>query len=121
MITTTTAKVVKATQALDEIRGQKVSKQTAKNLYHLRKTMGETVDFYMEQIGEVCNRLGLEMTPEGVVRFEDDTEKRDQFVKELGELEKLEIEIDCEPVDLSMEDIKISEQFVEATAEFINL
>lgn len=121
MITTTTARAVKAMQSLDEIRGQRVSKQTAKNLFHLRKKLSETVEFYLEQIGEVCDRLGLEMSPEGVVHFGDESEKREQFVKEIAELEQTETTIDCEPVDLSEEDFNISEQFVDQTSEFIKL
>ena len=116
---TTTGKVVKALEFLKEVRGQQISKANAKALFHLRKAMSETADFYMEQLNEIVERLGLEMVGTQVT-FKDEFEK-EMFIKEMKELENTEAKLDCEKVDLSEEDIKISEQFVDATSDFIDL
>ena len=119
MITTTTGKVVTAMKSLEEIKGQQVSKKAAKELFHLKAQMRETVDFYLEQVGEIVDRLHLKME-NGVITFKDDVE-RELFIQEMRELEDTEARLDCDKVDLTEEDIKISEQFVDQTGEFVDL
>lgn len=121
MIVTTTAKVISALDCLNEIRGQQIQKQTAKNLYHLRRMMQESVDFFNEQLNEILDQMRLEMKPGGMIEFGDDTEKRDRFMKEIREVEETEAKLDCDPLDLSDEDIRISEKFISGTEGFVIL
>lgn len=119
MITSTTGKVVNAMKSLEEIRGQPISKAAAKQLHHMKAQMRETVDFYLEQVNDIVDRLGLKME-NNLISFKDDVE-REMFVKEMQELEATEAKLDTDKVDLTEEEIKISEQFVDQTAEFIEL
>lgn len=121
MIITTTAKAIQALSCLNEIRGQQISKQAAKDLFHMRHKLQESLDFYMEQVREITGRMGVEIQPDGVVKFGNDAEKRDQFMREINEVEQTEAKIDCDEIDLSNEDIKISEKFIDGTDGFIKL
>ena len=117
---TTTGKAIAALKALEEIRGQKISRVKAKELFMLRKELNDSNEFFMEQLQATCDRMGVEII-NGSVTFGEDTEKRDQFLKEIAEIEDTETKISVRPVDLSGEDISISETFVEATDGFIIL
>lgn len=120
MITTTTGKAIAALNALGELRGQKINRDTAKALFHLKKQLNDSSEFYVEQICEVCDRLGVAMI-NGVVQFGDAADKREAFIREVADIEAVEAKLDCEPVDLSGEEIKISAEFVEATDGFIKI
>lgn len=121
MIISTTGKTVQAMTALDEIRGQKISKVKAKELHHLRTVMQETVDFYMQQVSEIAERLGLTIDMGGTVTFGNDMDKRVKFLKEMAEMEATEAKLDVDMLDLTEEDISISENFVANTAEFVKV
>lgn len=118
MINSTTGKTVQAMTALNEIRGQRINKAKAKELHHLRTVMQETVDYYMEQVHEIAERLGLTVSPDGTVQI-DDMEKRVKFLKEMAEMEETEATLDVDVLDLSDEDISISESFITNTAGFV--
>ena len=121
MITTTTGKTVQAMTALNEIRGQKISKAKAKELHHLRTVMQETVDFYMQQVNEIAERLGLTVGLDGTGTFGNDMDKRVKFLREMTEMEETEAILDVDKLDLTEEDISISENFVANTADFVEV
>lgn len=107
-------RLVSLSNALSEVRGQLIGKQAAKALYDLRKKLGEMQEFYMEQLQELTAKMGLEITPELTVEFGDDTAKKDEFIAAVREIEAIEMDIG-DPVDLTDQDLQISEGFVEAT------
>ena len=120
MIRTTTGKAIAALRALGEIRGQQIERQKAKDLFDLRKKLEAANEFFSEQLAELLEKYGTEMKPNGQIEFEDRAQ-RDLFLEEVAEIEGTETEIDAKKIDLSGEDIRISDDFVEATAEFIIL
>ena len=121
MIISTTGKTVQAMTALNEIRGQRISKAKAKELHHLRTVMQETVDYYMEQVNEIAERLGLTVGLDGTVTFGNDMDKRVKFLKEMAEMEAIEAKLDVDMLDLTDEDISISETFISNTGEFVKV
>ena len=121
MIITNVGKIIMMYQALDEIRGQKINKTHAKQLHDMRKRADETIDFYNEQQKEIVERLKIEVKPDGRLHFGDDVEKFQQYQKEMDEVNAVNVEFNCEKIDLSEEDISCSEVFIDATEDFILL
>lgn len=116
----TIEKALNMLAALDEIRGQKIAKEKALAIFRLRKILLEQSEFFKEQRDEAIKRLGLTVD-DGEIRFGNDEEKARQYIKEISEIGKTEVEIDSEPIDLSNEDMKISAAFLEATDGMIIL
>jgi len=115
---TTIGKAVSTLSALDEIRGQRISRSKAKEVFELRKRLVESYEFFMEQLNEALERIGLSMNENGEVKFEDDIQKA-LFMTEIKDIEATATTIEMEKIDLSGEDITISEHFCDATQDFV--
>ena len=113
-------RMVALRNALSETRGQMIGKQAAKALYDLRTRVNSMQDFYMEQMQELVEKMGLQISPDMTVEFGNDAEKRQQFVDAVKEIEQIEFDIG-EPIDLTEYDFNCSESFVEATDGIILL
>jgi len=119
--TTNVGQVIELLSAMEEIRGQKMNKQAAKALFDLRKKATETSNFFQEQQKEIIDRLGLKIAPDGRIDFQNNEFLFKSYQNEIEELRHVEVNLDFEEVDLSEEDIKVSEAFIGATDGIIKL
>lgn len=107
--------------ALDEIRGQKTSKQNAKDIFFLRKKAIEIIDFFQEQQKTIIERMNLSVDKENRIDFKNDVQLFEQYKHEIDELRDVEVETNLDVIDLSNEDITFSAAFIEATEGYIKL
>lgn len=114
MIKTKVGNVIDTMAALEEIRGQRMPKGKAKELFFLRKAMEPSQEFFQEQQKEIIEKIGLKISGDGKIDLSD-PEKRRKYMEEIRELRGLEAKIEAEPLDLSEIDVEVSEMFMGAT------
>ena len=119
MVSITTGKALEAMAALEEIRGQRICKEKAKELYLLRKKLMEAYEFYREEQAKIVKDLEIETGENGDLLFGKDTEKLKKYQAEKEELMAVWQEIGDRKIDLSGEEMDISEAFLEATEDLI--
>ncbi len=119
MISSTVGKTMDLFHALDEIRGQKMNKTMAKAIFQMRNEAKKDCEYFEEQQREILQRMGLEVDGNGRINFGKDIEKVRQFQTEMEELRNVETELQCDPINLSEEQIDLSPAFIEATDGFI--
>ncbi len=121
MIKTTVGRAMELFVALEEIRGQKMKKESAKKVFDMRNKVKSVFEFYNEQQKEVIERMGLSVSDDGKINFKNDISKVRAYQDEMEELRNVEQDIDIEKIDLSNEEIEVSEAFLETADGFIIL
>ena len=116
---TTQEKVLTAYAALMRIR-KTVKGKDARDLFHLKNQLQESIDFQSEEEMKLITEYGGTVMENGTILIADE-EKKKAFTKAMIELRKMEIEINADIPTVSIErnpDITLED--IDQLHEFVN-
>ena len=99
-------KIVRASNALDKLRDEKMSNDAAMKLFALKKTLATPFEFYSEREKTLCTQSGGKLSGNTLVFDKGMEEQRIKFITGMNELNAMETELDWTPCvikdDISM-------------------
>ena len=119
MIQTTQQKAIAAFSTLTALR-KKVKGKDALSLFRLKAALQINLDFQTEEEMKLVSEYGGRVTDDGRIIIEN-AEKRTAFQQAFAELGKLECEVSCDPVSVSLDKSpEITLEEIEALDGFVN-
>lgn len=113
------SKTVAAYVSLIKLSKEMLPAKTAMDLFRLKGKLTPQWDFQREQEALYIGEYAMNDRPENeTVRFESE-ELRNKFVKAMDDVGNTEVEIDFDPVQVELNDFKLSIGDIEALEGFV--
>ena len=100
-------KIIRANNALDKLRDEKMSNDSARKLFLLKKLLAEPFEFYSEREKKLCLQSGGRLQGNTLVFDKNMEEQRNSFINGMNELSAMETELEWETCIIK-DDIQMS-------------
>ena len=111
--------IVRANNALDKLRDERMSNDSARKMFALKRLLAEPFEFYSEREKNLCKQSGGKLQGNTIVFDKSMDEQRIAFVNGMNELNAMETELDWEPCVIN-DDIQMSWGIAYDLSEFVS-